>query len=79
MRIVDQRRMAVNRGATQATIERNTLPHKYKKVYSLLIYFYFFYLNENICVFHLSFIKRFKIFPLFIISSKSAFDHLSVC
>lgn len=32
MRIVDQRRMAVNRGATQATIERNTLPHKYKKV-----------------------------------------------
>ncbi|KAG8189051.1 hypothetical protein JTE90_025485 [Oedothorax gibbosus] len=32
MRFVDQRRMAVNRGATQATIERNTLPHKYKKI-----------------------------------------------
>ncbi|XP_054719013.1 E3 ubiquitin-protein ligase arkadia-C-like [Uloborus diversus] len=32
LRIVDQRRMAVNRGATQATIERNTLPHKYKKI-----------------------------------------------
>lgn len=32
MRVVEQRRMAVNRGASQATIERNTLPHKYKKV-----------------------------------------------
>ncbi|XP_076366065.1 uncharacterized protein LOC143254993 [Tachypleus tridentatus] len=32
MRIVDQRRMAVNRGASQATIEQNTFPHKYKKI-----------------------------------------------
>ncbi|XP_076309618.1 uncharacterized protein LOC143224957 isoform X1 [Tachypleus tridentatus] len=32
MRIVEQRRMAVNRGATQATIEQNTFPHKYKKL-----------------------------------------------
>ncbi|XP_015914444.1 E3 ubiquitin-protein ligase arkadia-C isoform X2 [Parasteatoda tepidariorum] len=32
MRFVDQRRMAVNRGASQATIERYTLPHKYKKI-----------------------------------------------
>ena len=27
-----QQRQSVNRGASQATIERNTFPHKYKKV-----------------------------------------------
>ncbi|XP_055946355.1 E3 ubiquitin-protein ligase Arkadia-like isoform X2 [Argiope bruennichi] len=32
MRFVDQRRMGMNRGASQSTIERNTLPHKYKKI-----------------------------------------------
>ncbi|GFQ77804.1 e3 ubiquitin-protein ligase Arkadia [Trichonephila clavata] len=32
MRFVDQRRMGINRGASQNTIERNTLPHKYKKI-----------------------------------------------
>ncbi|GFT70083.1 e3 ubiquitin-protein ligase Arkadia [Nephila pilipes] len=32
MRFVDQRRMGMNRGASQNTIERNTLPHKYKKI-----------------------------------------------
>lgn len=32
MRIVEQRRLAINRGASQTTIERNTFPHKYKKV-----------------------------------------------
>lgn len=32
MRIVEQRRWPVNRGASQTTIERNTFPHKYKKV-----------------------------------------------
>lgn len=33
MRIIEQRRnMAVNRGASQATIERNTFPHKYKRI-----------------------------------------------
>lgn len=45
MRIVDQRRMAVNRGATQATIERNTLPHKYKKV---CIHFFIVYIFDVI-------------------------------
>ena len=35
MRAVDQRRVpVVTRGATQSTIERNTFPHKYKKVRS---------------------------------------------
>lgn len=32
MRIIEQRRLAVNRGASQSTIERNTFPHKYKKI-----------------------------------------------
>ncbi|GIY21288.1 hypothetical protein CDAR_164811 [Caerostris darwini] len=32
VRLVDQRRMGMNRGASQSTIERNTLPHKYKKI-----------------------------------------------
>ncbi|RWS10864.1 E3 ubiquitin-protein ligase Arkadia-like protein [Dinothrombium tinctorium] len=32
MRLVQQRHAAVNRGATQAIIERNTFPHKYKKI-----------------------------------------------
>ncbi|RWS29838.1 E3 ubiquitin-protein ligase Arkadia-like protein [Leptotrombidium deliense] len=32
MRIVQQRHAAINRGASQAIIERNTFPHKYKKL-----------------------------------------------
>ena len=33
MRVVEQRRLiAVNRGASQETIERFTFPHKYKRV-----------------------------------------------
>lgn len=33
MRVVDHRRIpVVTRGATQNTIERNTFPHKYKKM-----------------------------------------------
>ncbi|XP_075747836.1 uncharacterized protein LOC119172939 isoform X15 [Rhipicephalus microplus] len=31
MRLFEHRRMVVNRGASQNTIERNTFPHKYKK------------------------------------------------
>lgn len=32
MRLFEHRRMVVNRGASQGTIERNTFPHKYKKI-----------------------------------------------
>ncbi|KAL1483163.1 hypothetical protein MTO96_033385, partial [Rhipicephalus appendiculatus] len=32
MRLFEHRRMVVNRGASQNTIERNTFPHKYKKI-----------------------------------------------
>lgn len=32
MRLLDYRRVVVNRGASQGTIERNTFPHKYKKI-----------------------------------------------
>lgn len=32
IRLFEHRRMVVNRGASQNTIERNTFPHKYKKI-----------------------------------------------
>lgn len=32
MRFFEHRRLVVNRGASQNTIERNTFPHKYKKI-----------------------------------------------
>lgn len=32
IRLFEHRRMVVNRGASQSTIERNTFPHKYKKI-----------------------------------------------
>ena len=32
MRLVQQRHAVINMGASQAVIERNTFPHKYKKI-----------------------------------------------
>ena len=32
LRVVEQRQAQLNRGASQDTIERNTFPHKYKRM-----------------------------------------------